>query len=102
MARAITPFLMFEGAAEEAMKPYVSLFRDSRIQNLERYAPGESRAEGTIKRAELILGGQHFLCIDSPVKHDFRFTPSVSVFVDCESEGELLHAFSELSSAAGC
>ena len=28
------------------------------------------------------------MCIDSPVKHAFTFTPSISLFVDCETEGE--------------
>ena len=36
--------------------------------------------------------------IDSPVKHDFTFTPSMSIFVDCEDEGELIKAFNQLSS----
>jgi predicted 3-demethylubiquinone-9 3-methyltransferase (glyoxalase superfamily) len=55
MARTVTPFLMFDGAAEEAVRFY------------------------------------------SPNKHDFGFTPAMSIFVDCESEEELQHAFRQLS-----
>jgi predicted 3-demethylubiquinone-9 3-methyltransferase (glyoxalase superfamily) len=33
------------------------------------------------------------MCIDSPVKHPFSFTPSMSLFVDCESEAELEAVF---------
>jgi predicted 3-demethylubiquinone-9 3-methyltransferase (glyoxalase superfamily) len=29
------------------------------------------------------------MCIDSPVKHQFTFTPSFSFFVDCASEDDL-------------
>ncbi|HCF29115.1 MAG TPA: VOC family protein [Cyanobacteria bacterium UBA11049] len=98
MARTITPFLMFEGAAEDAMKLYVSLFKDSEIGHIERYGPGEQGAEGSIKRADFILGGQRLICIDSPMKHDFSFTPAMSIFVDCENEEELHNAFKQLSS----
>jgi predicted 3-demethylubiquinone-9 3-methyltransferase (glyoxalase superfamily) len=97
MARKVTPQLMFEGVAEEAMNFYVSLFRGSEIKQIERYGPGELGAEGTVKRATFTLGGQDLACIDSPVKHEFTFTPSVSLFVDCESEAELETVFTQLS-----
>src|SRR5258708_6255720 len=97
MARMGTAHLMFDGVAEEAMTLYVSLFGDSEIKQLERYGPGEQGAEGTVKQATFTLAGQEFLCIDSPVKHGFSFTPAMSLFVDCESEGELEAAFNRLS-----
>jgi predicted 3-demethylubiquinone-9 3-methyltransferase (glyoxalase superfamily) len=40
---------------------------------------------------------QQVNCIDSPVKHAFTFTPSISLFVDCESEAEIDDLFSKLS-----
>jgi predicted 3-demethylubiquinone-9 3-methyltransferase (glyoxalase superfamily) len=49
MAKSVTPFLMFEGAAEEAVNLYVSLFRDSSIRMIERYRSGEGGAEGSVK-----------------------------------------------------
>src|SRR5262245_59397750 len=98
MPRAVTPFLMFDGVAEEAMKFYVSLFRGSEVTQIERYGPGDRGAEGSIKRAAFVVAGQRFMCIDSPVKHDFGFTPSMSIFVDCESDRELNDAFVRLSS----
>jgi predicted 3-demethylubiquinone-9 3-methyltransferase (glyoxalase superfamily) len=97
MARAFATHLMFEGAAEKAMKLYVSLFPGSEIRQVERYGPGEQGAEGTIKRADITLGEHHLICIDSPVKHAFTFTPSMSIFVDCENEAELNEAFKQLS-----
>jgi predicted 3-demethylubiquinone-9 3-methyltransferase (glyoxalase superfamily) len=39
MAREIATFLMFEGAAEEAMTFYVSLFKGSKVGQIERYGP---------------------------------------------------------------
>src|SRR5438552_3787427 len=44
MAKSVTPFLMFEGAAEAAANLYVSLFRGSSNQKVERYAPRAGRA----------------------------------------------------------
>jgi len=57
MTRKVTTQLMFEGVAEEAMKFYISLLRDSQINQIERYGPGEAGAHGTVKRASFTLGG---------------------------------------------
>lgn len=97
MPRSLSTFLMFEGVAEEAMKFYVSLFKGSEIQRIDRYGPGEPGKEGSVKKADFTLVGQRLSCIDSPVKHAFTFTPSISLFVDCENEAELENAFAQLS-----
>ena len=97
MAHKVTPFLMFDGSAEEAMRFYVALFRGSEVKHLERYGPGEPGAEGSVKRAQFTVAGQEVICLDSPVKHDFTFTPSISLFVECESEAEFAMAFGQLS-----
>lgn len=98
MARSITPFLMFDGVAEEAMNFYVSLFKGSEINHIDRYGPGEQGKEGSVRTANFVLAGQQFMCIDSPAKHDFGFTPAVSLFVTCEDEHELQEAFRQFSS----
>jgi predicted 3-demethylubiquinone-9 3-methyltransferase (glyoxalase superfamily) len=97
VAKSVKPFLMFEGSAEAAMTFYVSLFPGSAIRHVERYGPGEMGAEGSVKRADFTVAGQDVMCIDSPVKHQFKFTPSVSLFVECETEAELDAAFARLS-----
>jgi predicted 3-demethylubiquinone-9 3-methyltransferase (glyoxalase superfamily) len=93
----MTPFLMFQGQAEEAMRFYVALFPGSEIRDLERWRAGEPGAEGGLKLARLTVAGQDVMCFDSPVKHAFSFTPSFSFFVECESETELDEAFARLS-----
>lgn len=97
MARSVTPFLMFEGSAEEAMNFYVTLFGNSEVKRIERYGPGEPGKEGSVKRADFTIAGQNLICIDSPIPHAFTFTPSVSLFVECETEGELDALFGRLS-----
>ena len=79
------------------MQFYVALFRGSRIGQVVRYGPGEQGPEGSIKRADFTLAGQSVICIDSPVKHAFTFTPSVSLYVECENEEELDTVFEQLS-----
>jgi predicted 3-demethylubiquinone-9 3-methyltransferase (glyoxalase superfamily) len=86
---ALTPFLMFTGQAEEAMRFYVSILPDGEIIDMECYGPDEDGTEGSVMRATFHIAGQTFICIDSPVKPDFEFTPSVSFILDCESESQL-------------
>jgi predicted 3-demethylubiquinone-9 3-methyltransferase (glyoxalase superfamily) len=97
MPAKVTPFLMFEGKAGEAMAFYVSLFPDARIMNALHYGPGEAGPEGSVKQATFSIGGQAVRCTDSFVKHDFAFTPAFSFFVECGSEEELSRLFDNLS-----
>jgi predicted 3-demethylubiquinone-9 3-methyltransferase (glyoxalase superfamily) len=97
MAEQITPFLMFEGKAEEATNFYLSLFPDSRIETLERFGAEGPGAEGSVSRAVLVLNGQRLRAFDSPVPHAFTFTPSISLFVDCGSGEEIDRLFAALS-----
>jgi predicted 3-demethylubiquinone-9 3-methyltransferase (glyoxalase superfamily) len=101
MARRFLTHLMFvgdqHGRAEEAMNLYVSLFEDSRVLEVERYGPGEEEREGTLKRATFSLAGREFGASDSGRQDRFTFTPSMSVFVECESQDELERAFATLS-----
>ena len=84
-----TPFLMFQGNAEEAMSAYVALFPDSEIEELQRNGPEDQGPEGMLKLARIRVAGQSVRIFESPVKHAFDFTPSFSFFVDCDSEEEL-------------
>lgn len=83
------PFLMFEGNAEEAMNLYVSAIPGSAIVEVVRYGPGQPGPEGSVMRATFSVAGQEVMCSDSFVKHAFTFTPSVSFFVECDSDGEV-------------
>ena len=100
----ITTFLMFSGEqhgkAEEAINFYVAQFQNSRIDSITRYGPEESEPEGTVKFATFTLNGQQFMAIDSAAPHQFNFTPSMSLFVQCESEEEIARLF-DLLSASG-
>jgi predicted 3-demethylubiquinone-9 3-methyltransferase (glyoxalase superfamily) len=101
MPNSVSTFLMFAGQAEEAMNLYVSLFEHSEVVYVERYGAGEHGKEGSIKVANFKLCGHDLKCIDSPMKHAFTFTPSISLFVECKSEAELDEAFKQLSEGGG-
>ena len=99
MARSVTTQLMFQTRqAEEAMRFYVSLFEGAEITALERYGADDPEREGTVKRAAFTLAGATFACIDSPPVHDFGFTPSISLFVECADDEELQRLYDALRS----
>jgi predicted 3-demethylubiquinone-9 3-methyltransferase (glyoxalase superfamily) len=79
------------------MRFYVALFQDAAIIDAVRYGPNELGAEGSIKKARFSIASQTVLCIDSPIKHDFSFTPAFSFFVECDSDEELVRLYSALS-----
>lgn len=89
MSQPVRTSLMFIGQAEEAMTFYTSLFDDSGIISITRHGPNAPAPEGEIQMAVFSLRGSEYICTDSPPVHDFTFTPSMSIFVTCESEGEL-------------
>lgn len=92
------PFLMFQGgSARAALDLYFATFPDSGMVRAQYWQQGEQGAVGTIKVAVFTICGREFMCSDSPVKHNFSFTPSSSVFVDFDSEAELEVAFRALA-----
>lgn len=93
----IMTFLMFDGKAEEAMNYYVSVFDRAEIVSVYRYGANEAGVEGTVVHAVFSLNGQAFMCMDSNVKHDFTFTPAISLYVSCATEDEIDRLFEKLS-----
>lgn len=93
----VTTFLMFDGKAEEAMKYYVSVFDQAEILSIERYGPNGAGEKGSVFRATFSLYGQVFMCIDSNIKHDFSFTPAMSLYITCTTEEEIERLFEKLS-----
>lgn len=96
MQKLVT-FLMFEGSAFEAMSLYTSIFPRSEIVNITRYGPQGPGVEGTVVHATFTLDGQEFMAIDSAVKHQFTFTPAISIYVKCQTTSEIETAFAKLS-----
>jgi uncharacterized glyoxalase superfamily protein PhnB len=62
-----------------------------------KYGPNQGGSEGSVMRAKFTLHGQPFMCIDSPPVHAFTFTPSMSLYIDCESDDEIEKLYNALS-----
>jgi predicted 3-demethylubiquinone-9 3-methyltransferase (glyoxalase superfamily) len=75
MARSSTPFLMFEGTAEDAMPFHALLCGDDESTLSARHVPDGPGGEGTFPQATSRLGSREFRCPDSPVRPAFSFTP---------------------------
>jgi len=92
MAMTVTPFLMFQGGAEEAAELYASLFPEGRFE-VKTHAQ-----DGDAQLLEVEIGGQRATFLESPPVHDFDLTPSFSFWVDCDEPAEvetLYAAFAE-------
>lgn len=94
----ITTFLTFqENDAEEAMNFYVKLFENSKITDVQRYGKDGPAKEGSIMVATFELNGSQFACSDSYIKHEWNFTPGVSIWVECKSNDEIENLLAKLS-----
>jgi predicted 3-demethylubiquinone-9 3-methyltransferase (glyoxalase superfamily) len=75
----------------------VSLFADGRIIGIIRYGEDEPGAKESVKRATFSIANQIIHSTDSTVKHGYTFTPSLSLFVECESEDEIDRLYASLA-----
>jgi predicted 3-demethylubiquinone-9 3-methyltransferase (glyoxalase superfamily) len=91
----ITPFLWFDDKAEEAMNFYVSIFKDSKIVNVSRYGDAGPGLKGTVMSATFQLEGQEFHALNGGP--EFKFTPAISFFVNCETQQEVDELWEKLS-----
>ena len=91
----ITPFLWFDGKAEEAMNFYVSVFKNSKIVRVSRYGEAGPGPKGTVMSATFQLDGQDFFALNGGPQ--FAFTPAISFFVNCETQQEVDEMWERLS-----
>jgi predicted 3-demethylubiquinone-9 3-methyltransferase (glyoxalase superfamily) len=91
----ITPFLWFDGTAEQAMTFYVSIFTNSRVVSVTRWGEGGPGPKGTVMSATFELEGQRFFALNGGP--EFRFTPAISFVVSCETQQEVDDLWEKLS-----
>ncbi len=60
----ITPFLWFDGQAEEAAKFYTSIFKNSKILSVSRYGDAGPGPQGTVMTTTFQLEGQEFTALN--------------------------------------
>jgi len=91
----ITPFLWFNDQAEEAVRFYTSIFKDSKIIEIRHYENAGPGQNETVMTATFQLAGQEFMALNGgPV---FTFSPAISLFVSCETQAEVDMYWEKLS-----
>src|SRR5947208_11953419 len=91
----ITPFLWFDGRAEEAMNFYVAIFRNSKKGKVVRYGDAGPGPKGAVMTAVFQLDGQEFIALNGGPQ--FKFSQAVSFVVNCETQKELDELWEKLS-----
>ena len=91
----ITPFLWFDGKAEEAIKLYTFLFKNSKIVNISYWGEGSPFPKDQVMAATVELDGIQFHAFDAGPQ--FRFTEAISFFVDCEDQAEVDYFWEKLT-----
>ena len=91
----ITPFLWFDGKAEEAANFYTSLFKNSKILNIARCGEAGPGPKGTVMVATFQIEGQEFMALNGGPH--YTFSPAISFLVSCETQAEVDELWEKLS-----
>jgi predicted 3-demethylubiquinone-9 3-methyltransferase (glyoxalase superfamily) len=95
----ITTFLWFDQNAEEAVKFYVSVFKNSKILNTTQYGDSGAGPKGRVMTVDFELDGQRFTALNGGP--NFKFTEAISLVVNCESQQEIDYFWEKLSEDGG-
>jgi predicted 3-demethylubiquinone-9 3-methyltransferase (glyoxalase superfamily) len=93
----ITPFLWFNGQAEEAANFYISIFKNSKIDRVMRYGDTGPGPKGSVMTVRFQLEGQDFIALNGGPQ--YPFTPAISLVVDCADQAEVDNLWEKLSAA---
>jgi len=91
----ITPFLWYDGKAEEAANFYTSIFKNSKVLNVARYGDAGPGPKGSVMLVTFELDGQRFMALNGGP--EYTFSPAISLFVDCETQAEVDELWEKLS-----
>ena len=91
----VTPFLWFDGTAEQAANFYVSVFKNAKITSTSRIegaGPGQNR---TVQSLTFEIDGRSFVAFNGGPY--MKFSPAISLFVDCATQAEVDDLWDKLS-----
>ena len=91
----ITPFLWFDSQAEDAMKFYTAIFKNSKAGGVTRYPEGGPAPAGSVLTASFELEGLEFTALNGGPQ--FPFTEAISLSVSCETQDEVDYYWDRLS-----
>ena len=84
----IVPFLWFDDKAEEAANFYVSIFKNSKIENISRYGDAGPGPSGSVMVVEFQLEGQGFMALNGNEPSTGMPAP-IALYVSCETQAEV-------------
>jgi predicted 3-demethylubiquinone-9 3-methyltransferase (glyoxalase superfamily) len=87
----------YAGKAEQAIRFYTSVFKDSDVRGILKYSVNDPDVEGTVKHAQFMLNKQVFMAMDSSFPHQFSFNESVSFVQECDTQEEIDYFWEKLS-----
>lgn len=98
----ITPNMLFSneacGKAEEAVKYYTEIFKNSEIGLISRYREGEAESpKAKINYAAFKLYDFNLSAMDNAFDVDFSFNEAFSIIVNCENQQEIDYLWDRLS-----
>lgn len=99
MSDKITPCLWFDFNAEEAVAFYLRSFGDGRIHRTSRYGDALPQHKGKVLLIEFELFGQRYQALNAGPQH--RFTPALSLSVDCADQAEVDRLWAALGADGG-
>lgn len=91
----ITPFLWFDGNAEEAVNFYCSVFKDAKAGEMVRLGKGGPGPEGAVITAPFELFGQKFTALNGGPQ--FSFNEAVSFVIHCDDQEEVDYYWKKLT-----
>lgn len=95
----ITPFLWFDNQAEEAMEFYTSIFKASKVLNVNRNGKAGPGPEGSVMTASFEINGQEFIALNGGPSH--KFTEAVSFVIGCDTQEEVDYFWEKLTENGG-
>jgi predicted 3-demethylubiquinone-9 3-methyltransferase (glyoxalase superfamily) len=95
----ITPFLWFDGQAEEAAKFYVSVFKNSKVKQITHYGEELPERKGQVMTVDFVLDGQDFVALNGGPQ--FKFTEAVSFVINCDTQEEIDYYWEKLTADGG-
>ena len=98
MAKSIDFHILFQnGRAKEALERYGEIFDDYAIDRLDLYPADSGGLAGQVQVAEFRVHDRRFVCIDSPIQHEWDMTPGIAPFIECDDDAEMERLFDALA-----
>src|SRR4030042_5617775 len=78
--------LWYDNQAEDAVRFYTSIFKNSKIENISYYGDEGPGQKGMVLTITFELNGQEMMALNGGP--EYKFTPAVSLFVNCDNQEE--------------